>query len=63
MMYVGGSPGYATSSSLHRSLPFAVQSLLGQDTAPFMDEIITTGSVAAAACQGFLSQGGVEFFS
>ena len=55
MMYVGGSPGYVTSPSLRRSLPFAAQSLLGQDSGPFMEEIITTGSAAAAVSPGFLS--------
>jgi hypothetical protein len=61
MMYVG-SPGYASSPSLRRALPFAAQSLLGGMPQDLMDEIITTGSMASAACPGFLSQGG-EFFS
>ena len=63
MMYVGGSPGYVTSPSLRRSLSFTAWSLLGQDFGPFMEGIITTGSAAAAASPGFLSQGAVEFFS
>ena len=61
------SPGYSTSPSLRRALPFAPQQdprLLfgGMHADSFMEEIITTGSMATAACPGFLSQGG-EFFS
>ena len=61
------SPGYSTSPSHRRALPFAPQQdprLLfgGIHANSFMEEIITTGSMATTACPGFLSQGG-EFFS
>ncbi|CAM0879688.1 unnamed protein product [Alopecurus aequalis] len=56
-MMFGGSPGYTFSPS-HRRMRGALQT---QDSS-FMDELIATGSMAAAAHQGFLEQGG-EFFT
>ncbi|CAM0870852.1 unnamed protein product [Alopecurus aequalis] len=56
-MMFGGSPGYASSPS-HRRMRGALQT---QDSS-FMDELIATGSMAAAAHPGFLEQGG-EFFT
>ncbi|CAM0946287.1 unnamed protein product [Alopecurus aequalis] len=57
MMY-GASPGYASSPSHRRAMMAGLQT---QDSS-FMDEIIVAGSMAAAACPGFLEQGG-EFFA
>ncbi|CAM0951151.1 unnamed protein product [Alopecurus aequalis] len=56
-MMFGGSPGYASSPS-HRRMRGALQT---QDSS-FMDELIATGSMAAAPHPGFLEQGG-EFFT
>ncbi|CAM0944832.1 unnamed protein product [Alopecurus aequalis] len=57
-MLYGASPGYTSSPSHRRAMMAGLQT---QDSS-FMDEIIVVGSMAAAACPGFLEQGG-EFFA
>ncbi|CAM0885299.1 unnamed protein product [Alopecurus aequalis] len=56
-MMFGGSPGYASSPSHHR-----MRGALQTQDSSFMDELIATGSMAAAAHPGFLEQAG-EFFT